>query len=134
MQDSGQDLSDYQIGDKIRVRIGLYAGTRGIICGRTNELWQIELSGGKVQSFHADELTNYSRAARRAWQAMPKRAGRPPSNISRKKMVSLRIDIDIWEKLGQAVEQGLVVSREQVVNDCIKEKLSELFMTSDDKS
>lgn len=72
------------------------------------------------------EITNYSLAARRAWQKMPKRAGRPQSPSPRKKMVSMRMDVDVWDRLGEAVELGILVSREEAVNTWLREKLDTL--------
>jgi metal-responsive CopG/Arc/MetJ family transcriptional regulator len=41
-------------------------------------------------------------------------------------MVSLRIDVDLWERLGEAVEQGILPSREQAINEWVREKLESL--------
>ncbi len=73
------------------------------------------------------EITNYSLAACRAWQKMPKRAGRPQSPNPRKKMVSMRIDVDVWERLGEAVESGLIPNKEEAVNVWVRDQLEHLF-------
>ncbi len=58
---------------------------------------------------------------------MPKRAGRPSLPVPRKKMVSIRIDVDVWNRLGEAVELGLIPSREEAVNAWLHQHLDTLF-------
>src|SRR6266487_1765905 len=106
-----QNPEGFQPGDKIRVRSGTYTGARGIIRAELNGLLEIQLDDSKIISVSAKEVTNYSHAARRAWQVMPKRAGRPQLSTPRKKMVSMRLDVDIWNRLGEAAELGLIPSR-----------------------
>ncbi len=54
---------------------------------------------------------------------MPKR-GRP--RTSTKKMVSMRLDVEVWEELGKAKQAGKIRSREQFVNDVLREKVEAL--------
>jgi len=115
--------SEDRIGDKVRIRKGPQVGERGIIHTVTDDFIEVELSDRSRLKLSLHEITNYSRAARRAWEVMPKRAGRPHNHESPKKMVSLRIESDLWDKLGQAAEQGLIRSREQAINDLIREHL-----------
>ncbi len=42
-------------------------------------------------------------------------------------MVSLRLDIGVWDELGKAVEAGMIRSREAAVNQWLREKLDELW-------
>ena len=108
---------DHRIGDKVRVLAEPAPGEKGILVAVAGERAQVQLSSGVTLSVAWEHLQNYSLGARRAWQTKPKRAGRPPATgPSRKRMVSLRIDAQVWERLGLAVEQGLIVSREEVVN------------------
>ena len=46
-------------------------------------------------------------------------------------MVSIRIDREVWERLGMAVEQGLIPSRERAVNEWLAEKAIELGLVSE---
>lgn len=115
------------IGDKVRIRAGPHTGTRGIIHALTGSDLLIELNNGEVIAKDASEVTNFSLAARRAWQRMPKRAGRPASKVGKKKLVSIRIEQDAWEQLGHAVELGLIRSREQAINAWIQDNLSQLL-------
>src|SRR6266480_3450455 len=123
MGEQRQDPAGFQPGDKIRIRSGLYKGSRGIIQSESDGLLEIQLDSNVVVYIGHDEITNYSLAARRAWQVMPKRAGRPQLSTPRKKMVSMRIDVDVWERLGDAVELGLITNREEAVNLWLREKL-----------
>jgi hypothetical protein len=116
-----------QIGDKIRVRSGPYSAARGIIQAEVDGILEILLDEGSRIHVEPREITNYSLAARRAWQTMPKRAGRPQSVTSRKKMVSMRIDEEVWNRLGEAVELGLIPSREEAVNTWLYRELVILF-------
>ena len=88
---------------------------------------EIQLDESNIVYVTLNDITNYSLAARRAWKAMPKRAGRPQLFSQRKKMVSIRLDVDVWDRLGEAVEQGLVPGKEQAVNTWLREQLNLLF-------
>ncbi len=127
MGEQKQDPSGFQPGDKVRIRSGAYTGARGVIRAELDGQLEIQLDEGGIVSVPAKEVTNYSLAARRAWQAMPKRAGRPQLATPRKKMVSMRIDVDVWNRLEEAVELGFVPSREQAVNTWLRQQLDILF-------
>ena len=100
---------------------------RGVIVSEADGMLVVELQEETIKIV-PDEVTNYSLAARRAWTAMPKKAGRPRLSASRKKkMVSLRIDADLWERLGQAAEAGLISNRGQAVNNWLREQLDLLL-------
>jgi hypothetical protein len=127
MGEQPQDPEGFQPGDKIRVRSGSYKGARGVIRAELNGLLEIQLDDSKIICVSTKEVTNYSLAARRAWQVMPKRAGRPQLSTPRKKMVSMRLDVDIWNRLGEAVDLGLITNREEAVNTWLRERLNSLF-------
>ncbi|SRR6266568_1606579 len=122
-----QDLNDFQLGDKIRIRFGPYTGARGIICSEVEGLLKIELDTDEIAQVTLEEITNYSRAARRAWKAMPKRAGRPKGQKPAKRMISMRLDADLWEMLQEATERGLIPSREKAVNDWVREQVVKIL-------
>jgi len=132
--DELQDIGAYHPGDKVRVRVDPYRGLRGVIDAVHNGVLRVRLATDGVVDLNPSDITNYSLAARRAWEAMPKRAGRPPAPGPRKKMVSLRLDAELWERLGQAVERGLVRSREQAVNTWVRDQLDALFEATTDES
>lgn len=126
--------ADHRPGDKVRIRAGPHAGGRGKIHAVSSTEIEIELDEGTYSSVQPAEITNYSLAARKAWQVMPKRAGRPRLHESqRKKMVSVRIDRELWEQLGNAVDSGLIPSREAAINTWLRDKLQS-FHVADSES
>lgn len=128
MSEQGRDSADHMPGDKVRIRIGPNAGRRGRIRAVSDAEIELELDDGTLTSVQSSEITNYSRAARKAWLVMPKRAGRPRLDDSkRKKMVSVRIDRDLWEQLGNATDRGLVSSREAAINAWLRRNLDDLL-------
>jgi hypothetical protein len=132
MEERQQDSNSFQLGDKIRIRSGPFAGARGVVHAGIDGQLEIQLDSGDIIQTVPEEITNYSLAARRAWQSMPKRAGRPQLSTPRKKMVSMRLDIDVWDRLGNAVELGLINSREEAVNVWLREKLDALPIKQQD--
>jgi len=127
MEQQSQEPIGIQTGDKIRIRSGPYSGARGVIQAEVDGILEVLLDEGTGIQVEPQEITNYSLAARRAWQTMPKRSGRPQLSSPRKRMVSMRLDIDVWDQLGDAVELGFVSSREEAVNTWIRERLNMLF-------
>ena len=121
-----QDLSGSLSGDKIRIKTGSRVGERGILQVAADGALTVSLETGEIVPVLGMELTNFSLAARRAWDVMPKRAGRPPSLRPRMQMVSLRVEIDLWQRLKQAVDAGLLPSREQAINSWIRRHLDEI--------
>src|SRR5690348_9181628 len=97
------------LGDKVRVKNGEHKGARGRVDDVVVDGVVVYLDTGDRVVLAESDVTNFSLAARRAWRVMPSRAvGRPKSpEAGRKKSVSLRIDIDVWRQLGEAVELGL---------------------------
>ena len=121
------DLALHQIGDKVRLRSGPNKGERGVLHGEEGTLVKVELGSGQIVLTKPDEITNFSLAARKAWEKMPKRSGRPRSANQNKKMVSFRLDMDVWRMLGLAAEFDLIVSREQAINSWLRKELEVLL-------
>jgi hypothetical protein len=134
MAQSSDNKNNYVSGDKVRVRSGEHTGERGIVQEEKGEYLVVQLGSGDNVELPPSQVTNYSLAARRAWQVMPKRTGRPKSDVPRKKMVSMRLDIETWERLGLAVEMGLINSREEAVNLWLRERLDALIDKQNKKS
>lgn len=127
MSNRVEDLQ-HRTGDKVRISRGHYAKERGIIQSTADDSLWIELTSGAIVNVAEDQITNYSLAARRAWKIRPKQAGRPKLDDSaKKKMVSLRLDPEMWARLGRAVELGMISNREKAVNSWLVEKVAELF-------
>lgn len=114
-------------GDKVLVRDGDHAGQRGILLATGPDSVLIDIDGHHFQ-LPPVGLRNFSLAARKAWETMPSRkAGRPKNpDLPLKRVVTLRVEDELWRRLGAAAEAGLVRSREAAVNQWIKERLDEL--------
>jgi uncharacterized protein (DUF4415 family) len=127
------EVFDIKKGDKVVVLRGNYKGLHGTIDStHENSAIVILLKSEGIITLPIELLQNYSSAARKAWRTRPKRAtGRPKDpDIRPKRMISLRLDIDLWEELRQATEAGLIRSREAAVNQWLREKLDELWENS----
>ncbi len=114
-------------GDKVRVKRGPFAGERGILVRSTSDKWIVHLVNKDSQILvPADDLTNFSLAARRAWQSMPDReVGRPVgSRVSDRMSVIFRIDRGLWNDFLAAEEKGLVGDRTTVINECLRNILA----------
>src|SRR5205823_6379379 len=127
MQKLPQNHVGYRLGDKIRIRSGPHARARGIISAELDGRLEIELSAADKISVLPEEITNYSLAARRAWEVMPKRTGRPKGQKPVKRMVSMRLDSDVWDMLHDAAERGLIPNCEKAVNDWVREQVMPLL-------
>ncbi len=123
------DDSSTLTGDKVRIKGPTHQGARGIVAHIAGEDLAIRLTTGDVLTVPSDNVTNFSLAARRAWRTVPERAvGRPKSQATaKKKAVTIRVDAEMWDRLGQAVKRGLIPSREQAVNAWVREHLETLL-------
>ena len=112
---------------RLQYYTGPHTGARGIIQAELDGFLEIQLEDSTSIKVPINDVTNYSLAARRAWQVMPKRSGRPQLPAPRKKMVSIRLDIDVWDRLGRQLKSGLIPSREQAINVWLRQQLDSLF-------
>ena len=117
---------EHQPGDKIGIKIGSLAGIRASVVRVRGDAVVVQVENGGSFVLPFDGITNYSRAARRAWKVMPKRAGRPRADHPRKKMVSLRLDIELIQRLDAAVRLGQTPNRSQAVADGVSAYLNQL--------
>lgn len=116
------------IGDKVCIRRGAYQGLRGCITSLSPEGAFLDIGLGAPVVIPYDELQNYSAAARLAWKTRPDRSvGRPKYQAPRKRMISLRLDIDLIDALARAVDEGYIPNKEAAVNRWLRDKLSHLF-------
>jgi uncharacterized protein (DUF4415 family) len=113
-------------GDKIRVKAGPFTGQRGVLVRTKSNKWAVHLLNGSYVLVAEDQLTNYSLAARRAWQSMPDRkVGRPVgSKVSDRVSVIFRIDRDLWSNFLAAERSGLVEDRTTAINECLRNILA----------
>jgi hypothetical protein len=122
----GSHLYD-RAGDRVRIKSGQYQGQRGQIDDLTTGGDVIVVVEGTRLVVSRNSITNFSLAARRAWATRPKRAGRPTLPTPRKKMISLRIDIETLNALSVLAEHGLIANRERAVNEWLRVQTRELL-------
>jgi hypothetical protein len=127
MQKLQQNQAGFRLGDKVRLRSGPHKGARGSIAAESDGRFEIELGSGDRIAALPEEITNYSLAARRAWEAMPKRTGRPKGQKPVKRMVSMRLDSDVWDMLHEAAERELIPNCEKAVNDWVRDQVMTLL-------
>ncbi|MCA9232469.1 MAG: hypothetical protein KDA57_17605 [Planctomycetales bacterium] len=113
------------VGDKIRVKTDL---RRGFVERIKGKALFVRLEDGETAKLSDADLTNFSLAARKAWESMPHRRVGRPRGTSRTDRVSvtLRINRDLWKQFKLAEEEGLILDRTATVNEWIEEKLNEL--------
>lgn len=115
-----------QVGDKVRIKSGDHRGVRATvrsIRGKDLEVWSEDL--GKTFRVPKQAVTNYSLAARKAWQTSPDRSvGRPKRlGLSLRVSVTLRIDRDLLQRLRANERNGTIEDRSDTINRWIREKL-----------
>jgi uncharacterized protein (DUF4415 family) len=118
-----------KIGDKVKLKLDHLAGVRGVIeqTDGKNLVVRLEASDRTLQ-VAAQQVTNLSRAARKAWLNMPKRhVGRPKGlRFCDRTSVTLRIDRDLWNRFRKMESIGAVKNRTATINQWLREKLSAL--------
>jgi uncharacterized protein (DUF4415 family) len=114
-----------KVGDKIRIKISL---ARGVIEQVKGNTLSVSRDDGGEEIVESSDVTNYSLAARKAWESMPeRRVGRPKGTSKTDRVsVTLRIDRELWDRFKQAEKDELITDRTGVVNKLIAEKLDEL--------
>lgn len=121
----------HEIGDKIRLkpkstkRLPL-RGTVSAIDGAYLVIRNVE--DGSLVRATPDEMTNFSLAARKAWEKMPHRqVGRPRgSTVCDRVSVTIRLDRDVWEQFREAERQGYVTDRTHMLNTWLREGLGRI--------
>src|SRR3954451_13255887 len=116
-------------GDKVRLKVGLHAGERGVVEAVDGEKLLIRLEGlGQTVRVLPDQVTNFSLAARKAWATEPDRAvgRRKGTKLSDRVSVTLRLDRDIWEHFLGLEEEGVIQDRTGLINGWFRENLARL--------
>lgn len=116
-------------GDKVRVKVGAHAGQRGVVDTADGETLVVRMEkSAQMVRLQADQVTNYSLAARKAWITDPNRdVGRRKGTKLRDRVtVTFRIDRDLWEKFMKLVESGRIEDRNSAVNSWFRSKLTDL--------
>lgn len=118
-------------GDKVRVkptstRTSTLRGTVSAIDGTYLIIRASE--DGSLVRVKPDEITNFSLAARKAWQKMPERqVGRPRgSTVCDRVSVTIRLDRDLWEQFREAESRGYVTDRTNTLNTWVREGLNRI--------
>jgi hypothetical protein len=89
-----------EAGDKVRIKAGAHAGERGLIDAVDGQKMVVRLEGsGKRLHLGAEQVTNFSLAARKAWVTGPDRAvgRRKGTKLCDRVSVTLRLDRELWE-------------------------------------
>jgi hypothetical protein len=123
---SGGATEGHRAGDKVRIKSGVHAGIRAVLDKVSRNLLIVVVDGVDTLIVPPDSVTNFSLAARKAWAIMPKRSGRPPAAHPAKRMVSLRLDIDLLSRLDEAVRSGAVDNRSQGITSLVNAGLDRL--------
>jgi hypothetical protein len=115
------------VGDKVKLkRPASGSNVRGVVVAVGPSRIRIRISDSdEIVSARPAEITNYSLAARKAWQHMPVRnVGRPRgSKVSDRLSVTIRVNRDLWKRFTQAEAEGLIGHRTSILNQWIAEGL-----------
>jgi hypothetical protein len=129
IRDEERILVKAETGDKVRLKAGTHAGARGLLDTFDGEKLVVRLadSGVKVR-VAPDQITNFSLAARKAWETEPDRAvgRRKGTKLSDRVSVTLRLDRDLWDHFLGLEEEGVIDDRTGLINALLREKLSRL--------
>ncbi len=120
---------DTEPGDKVRLKSKTHQGQRGVVEKVRSKSLVVRLDApDKLGEVSPSEVTNFSLAARKAWERMPdRRVGRPKGSTTTDRVsVTLRIDRELWKRFKRAEAAGLIEDRTAVINAWIAEKLDEL--------
>lgn len=118
-----------EAGDKVRVKVDVHAGERGVIEAVDGGKILVRLEDSALTlRLSADQVTNFSLAARKAWVTSPDRSvGRRKGTKFRDRVtVTFRLDRDLWEDFMRLLEAGCIEDRNSVVNSWFREMLARL--------
>ena len=118
-----------EAGDKVRLKAGTYSGARGLLDALDGEKLVVRLEGSGLKvRVTPDQITNFSLAARKAWETEPDRAvgRRKGTKLSDRVSVTLRLDRDLWEHFLGLEEDGVIEDRTGLINGLLREKLAKL--------
>jgi hypothetical protein len=124
-------VHDHRPGDKVKLKDPQrdLSSRRGVVAVVDSDRLTVRVNGTSLLVTVApDGVTNFSLAARKAWQNMPKRnVGRPKgSKVSDRVSVTIRVDRDLWERFRQAEADGIIHDRTSTLNGWISEQLKTL--------
>jgi hypothetical protein len=123
-----------EIGDKVKLKSHNGAPARGVIEEVHGHELLVRLDeSGELVAVTSELVTNFSLAARKAWQNMPHRqVGRPKgARHCDRVSVTLRIDRELWEQFKRAESEGRIRDRTATINFWFREMLDRLEGTQD---
>ena len=123
-----------EVGDKVRMKGARSDRARGIVEEiRCHELLVRRHDTGTLVAVPTEGVTNFSLAARKAWQNMPnRRVGRPKgARHCDRVSVTLRIDRELWERFRHDESQGLIQDRTATVNAWLREMMDRIQQQKD---
>jgi hypothetical protein len=113
----------------VRLKTGAHVGARGLVEAFDGEkvVVRLEGSGTKVRAT-PEQITNFSLAARKAWETEPDRAvgRRKGTRLCDRVSVTLRLDRDLWEQFLGLEEEGVIENRTALINGLLRDKLAKL--------
>ena len=113
-------------GDRVKLKDSAHRGMRGIVerLHRGQLLVRLEDHDGLIE-LTPRQVTNFSLAARKAWESMPdRRVGRPKgSRVCDRVSVTVRIDRDLWEEFRNMESDGRIEDRTGTINAVLREKV-----------
>ena len=121
----------HQAGDKIRVKLQSETcpGVRGVVVEViVDQLVVRRIPDDKLFTVKIAEITNFSQAARKAWEKMPERqVGRPKgSTVCDRVSVTIRVNRNLWERFRAAEAEGIVEDRTDTLNNWLRDGLQHL--------
>jgi uncharacterized protein (DUF4415 family) len=123
-----------EIGDKVKLKSHNGIPARGVVEEVNGDKLLVRLDESGELIVVASELaTNFSLAARKAWQNMPHRqVGRPKgARHCDRVSVTLRIDRALWEQFRRDESEGRIKDRTATINAWLREMLDKLRETKD---
>ena len=120
---------EVNLGDKVRLTPPGCPASRGIVQAVIGTKIAVQIEGsGEVVEVPANAVTNFSAAARKAWQTRPRRnVGRPKgSRTCDRVSVTLRIDRELWKEFLSNEASGVIAERTGTINRWLREKLDQL--------
>lgn len=121
------DGLDIQRGDKVRLKKAPASSDRAQVVSFDGRIVVIALPSGEIVSVGAEEITNFSSAARRAWRSRPERhVGRPRGIVKDRISVTVRIDRHLWQRVRALETAGILTERTEWLNATLREAVEPL--------
>jgi hypothetical protein len=115
------------VGDKVKLKrtAQVAPSARGVVTEVRALSLIVRLESGTTAEVTDKQVTNFSLAARKAWQNMPARnVGRPKgSRVCDRLSVTIRLDRALWQRFREAEEEGAVPDRTAALNRWIADGL-----------